>query len=154
MQRSRLRFASSQIPHIAAPITGTITVEYFPIKTRPGNTNAISQSGNRGEVKNKHQKIILILCLTIKCDYAPLPIGKIDLILCDWVMPKVSGLEVVKFVKSSDDFKHIPIIMITAEATRENVVQAIQAGIDDYMVKPFKPFALLAKIEKMFAEEE
>ena len=81
-------------------------------------------------------------------------IKKIDLILCDWVMPKVSGLEVVKFVKSSDDSKHIPIIMITAEATRENVVQAIQAGIDDYMVKPFKPFALLAKIEKMFAEEE
>ncbi len=72
------------------------------------------------------------------------------LILCDWNMPDITGLEVVKFVKTNKDLKDIPVIMVTSEATKEHIVEAIQAGVNDYIVKPFTGEILIQKIESTF----
>lgn len=72
--------------------------------------------------------------------------GHFDMVLTDWNMPGKTGLEVVREIRAQD--KNIPIIMITTEAEKGRVVQAIQAGVSDYLVKPFTPEILREKLEK------
>jgi len=72
----------------------------------------------------------------------------IDLFLVDWNMPKLNGLEFVRAVRAVASYKDTPIIMITSEAARYMVVEAIQAGVTNYVVKPVKGNALFEKIEK------
>jgi two-component system chemotaxis response regulator CheY len=69
-----------------------------------------------------------------------------DLLMLDWHMPGKSGLEVLRAVRSRDS--QVPIVMVTAEATRDLVVEALLAGASDYIVKPFDAKTLWAKIEK------
>jgi two-component system chemotaxis response regulator CheY len=59
-----------------------------------------------------------------------------QIILCDWHVGPTSGLEFLKYVRQHPDFKNLAFVMVTAENTKEGVLQAIQAGIDDYIVKP------------------
>src|SRR5262249_29846805 len=68
------------------------------------------------------------------------------LILCDWHMATVDGLEFLKFVRQNPTFGKIAFVLITAESTRELVLEAIQAGVDDYIVKPLT----LAHINKVY----
>ena len=75
---------------------------------------------------------------------------KIDLIVSDWNMPKVSGLDLLKAVRSDESLKATPFLMVTAEAQKDNVVQAVQAGVSNYVVKPFTAEALKEKLEKVF----
>ena len=77
---------------------------------------------------------------------------KIDLVLADWNMPKMSGLELLKTVKKDDALKTIPVLMVTAEAQKENVIEAIQAGVSNYIVKPFTPDSMKQKLEKTLAK--
>ena len=77
--------------------------------------------------------------------------GDIDLILSDHKMPNMSGEEFLKLVRSSDEFKNIPFIMITAEAFRDNVMNAVKLGVSNYIVKPFSAVQLLEKILKVCA---
>lgn len=72
--------------------------------------------------------------------------GEFDLILTDWNMPGKSGLEVIQEIRDKDP--SVPIIMVTTEADRARVVQAIQAGVSDYLVKPFTAETLREKLEK------
>jgi len=72
----------------------------------------------------------------------------IDLFLVDWNMPKLNGLEFVRAVRAVASYKDTPIIMITSEAARYMVVEAVQAGVTNYVVKPVKGNALFEKIEK------
>jgi two-component system chemotaxis response regulator CheY len=72
--------------------------------------------------------------------------GEFDLVLTDWNMPGKSGLEVAREVRAQD--KTVPIVMITTESEKSRVVEAIQAGVSDYLVKPFTPDGLRAKLEK------
>ena len=72
----------------------------------------------------------------------------IDLFLVDWNMPKLNGLEFVRAVRAVESYKATPIIMITSEAARYMVVEAVQAGVTNYVVKPVKGNALFEKIEK------
>ena len=72
--------------------------------------------------------------------------GHFDLVLTDWNMPGKSGLEVVKEIRRKDP--KVPIIMITTEAEKSRVIQAIQAGVSDYLVKPFTAEILREKLEK------
>lgn len=72
--------------------------------------------------------------------------GEFDLVLTDWNMPGKNGLEVVKEIRGQD--ANIPIIMVTTEAEKDRVVQAIQAGVSDYLVKPFNADTLREKLEK------
>ncbi len=76
---------------------------------------------------------------------------KIDVILADWNMPKMSGIELLKAVRSDKSIKNIPFLMVTAEAQKENVIEAIQAGVTNYIVKPFTPDAIKDKLERMFS---
>ena len=76
---------------------------------------------------------------------------KIGLVICDWNMPRLSGLGVLREVRSIEKEKDLPFLMLTAEAYRENVVEAMKAGVSDYVVKPFTAQALSEKIEKVLA---
>ena len=72
--------------------------------------------------------------------------GEFDLVLTDWNMPGKNGLEVITEIRALD--ANVPIIMVTTEAERGRVLQAIQAGVSDYLVKPFTPETLREKLEK------
>ncbi|HOX06982.1 MAG TPA: response regulator [Planctomycetota bacterium] len=74
--------------------------------------------------------------------------GKIDVILTDWNMPKMNGLEFLKSVKGNAAFKDIPVIMVTTEAEKASVLEAIKAGARNYVAKPFTPDVLKAKVEQ------
>jgi two-component system chemotaxis response regulator CheY len=74
---------------------------------------------------------------------------KIDLIVSDWIMPNMNGLEFLKAVKKESKFKDIPFIMVTAEGQKGNVLEAINAGVSNYIVKPFTPETLQAKLQKV-----
>ncbi|MCH9654651.1 MAG: response regulator [Gimesia sp.] len=72
--------------------------------------------------------------------------GTFDIVLSDWNMPNMDGLQLLKEIRLLN--KEIPIIMITTEAERARVVTAIQAGVSDYLVKPFTPDSLKSKLER------
>lgn len=73
---------------------------------------------------------------------------RFDLILCDWEMPGMTGLELLSWFRAQADHKGVPFIMVTSRGDKENVVQAIQAGVSDYMGKPFSNEQLAAKVKK------
>jgi len=74
---------------------------------------------------------------------------EVDLIISDWIMPNMNGLEFLKAVKGNDKFKGIPFIMVTAEGQKGNVLEAINAGVNNYIVKPFTSETLQAKLQKV-----
>jgi CheY-like chemotaxis protein len=71
-----------------------------------------------------------------------------DLVLCDWEMPEMSGLELLTWCRQQDAMKTLPFIMVTSRGDKENVVQAIQAGVSDFVGKPFTNEQLLTKVKK------
>lgn len=73
----------------------------------------------------------------------------IDLVISDWNMPKMTGIELLKKVRESEKYKITPFIMVTAEGKRENVVAAVQAGVSNYIVKPFNAATLKEKMTKV-----
>jgi len=73
----------------------------------------------------------------------------IDLIISDWNMPKMTGLELLKKVRANDKYKRTPFLMVTAEAQKQNVIEAVQAGVSNYVVKPFTAEAISDKLEKI-----
>lgn len=76
-----------------------------------------------------------------------------DLILCDWEMPEMSGLELLTWCREQDNYlKTVPFIMVTSRGDKENVVQAIQAGVTDFVGKPFTNEQLLTKVKKALAK--
>lgn len=76
--------------------------------------------------------------------------GDFDFVVADWNMPKMSGLDLLKAVRADENTKSLPYLMVTAEALKENIVAAIQAGVSDYVVKPFTAQSLEEKINKIF----
>ncbi len=72
-----------------------------------------------------------------------------DLVLLDWNMPGMNGLEVLKTMKSDQRLKDVPVIMVTAESSREKIIEAINFGVSDYIVKPFTGEVLKKKIESV-----
>ncbi|MDM8348577.1 response regulator [Pseudomonas sp. sp1636] len=72
----------------------------------------------------------------------------IDLILCDWEMPELSGLELLGWCREQDSLKTVPFIMVTSRGDKDNVIQAIQAGVSDFIGKPFSNEQLLTKVKK------
>lgn len=71
----------------------------------------------------------------------------IDLLLVDWNMPKLNGLELVKIVRGLEMYRDLPIIMVTSEAARYNVMEAVKAGVTDYIIKPISDKTVLEKIK-------
>lgn len=80
--------------------------------------------------------------------------GKFDFLVTDWNMPGMDGLTLLKEVRSDDSLKEMPVLMVTAEAKREQIVVAAQAGVNGYVVKPFTAVTLKEKIEKIFERLE
>lgn len=73
--------------------------------------------------------------------------GEFDVMILDWRMPGVDGLDVLKAIRSDPKTEKMAVIMVTAESAKEKVVEAIRAGVTDYVVKPFTPELLRKKIE-------
>ena len=71
-----------------------------------------------------------------------------DLVLCDWEMPEMSGLELLSWCRQQDRLKSMPFVMVTSRGDKENVIQAIHAGVSDYIGKPFTNEQLLTKVKK------
>ncbi len=82
--------------------------------------------------------------------YTKLQTGGFGFVVSDWNMPNLDGLGLVKKVRADDELKDIPILMVTAEAEKEKVVAAIQAGVNNYIVKPFTGEVLKEKMDKIF----
>jgi len=75
----------------------------------------------------------------------------IDFIVSDWNMPIMSGIELLRKVRASEEYADLPFLMVTAEAQQENIIEAVQAKVSNYIVKPFTPETLGQKIDKIFA---
>jgi DNA-binding response OmpR family regulator len=76
---------------------------------------------------------------------------KFDLVLLDIMMPKMTGYMVCEALRSRSDTRRLPVVMVTARGSKDAVLEAIRAGADDYVVKPFTSDVLLAKIRKVLA---
>lgn len=72
-----------------------------------------------------------------------------DLVLCDWEMPEMSGLELLRWMRQHEAYKQCPFVMITSRGDKSHVVEAVQEGVSDYLGKPFSPDALTRKILKV-----
>ena len=72
-----------------------------------------------------------------------------DLVLLDWMLPGGSGLELLRRLKRNDNTRELPVIMLTAKTTEDNVIQGLDVGADDYMSKPFAPRELIARIKSL-----
>jgi len=70
-----------------------------------------------------------------------------DFIICDWNMPNMTGIELLREVRGNDALKELPFLMVTAEAIKENIIEAVKAGVSNYIVKPFTADVLQSKIE-------
>lgn len=73
--------------------------------------------------------------------------GNFEFIITDWNMPNMPGIELLKAIRGDDNLKDLPVLMVTAEAAKENVVDAVQAGVNNYIVKPFTAAALKERID-------
>ncbi len=77
--------------------------------------------------------------------------NKFDLIISDWNMPKMTGIDFLREIRGSDEYKEIPFLMVTAEAQKQNVIEAVKAGVSNYVVKPFTAEQISDKLEKIFS---
>ena len=76
--------------------------------------------------------------------------GDFGFVVTDWNMPNMDGLQLIQAIRSSPKLKNLPILMITAEAKKENIIAAAQAGASGYIVKPFTAATLSEKLKKVF----
>jgi two-component system chemotaxis response regulator CheY len=76
--------------------------------------------------------------------------GDFDFVVTDWNMPGMQGIDLLKTIRADADLKHLPVLMVTAEAKREQIIEAAQAGVNGYIVKPFTAATLKEKLDKIF----
>ena len=76
--------------------------------------------------------------------------GGFDFLVTDWNMPGMTGIDLLKNIRADENLKSLPVLMVTAEAKREQIVEAAQAGVNGYVVKPFTAAVLKEKIDKIF----
>jgi two-component system chemotaxis response regulator CheY len=76
--------------------------------------------------------------------------GSIDFLVTDWNMPGMTGIDLLRHVRADEKLRSLPVLMVTAEAKREQIIEDAQAGVNGYVVKPFTALALKEKIEKIF----
>ena len=76
--------------------------------------------------------------------------GEFDFVVTDWNMPGMQGIDLLKAIRADVNLSHIPVLLITAEAKKEQIVMAAQAGVNGYIVKPFTAATLKTKLDKIF----
>lgn len=84
---------------------------------------------------------------------AKLKSGDFDFVVSDWNMPNMTGIELLRAIRGDDALKNLPVLMVTAEAKKENIVEAAQAGASGYVVKPFTAVTLDEKINKILHKQ-
>lgn len=77
--------------------------------------------------------------------------GKFDFVITDWNMPNMGGLDLIKAIRADEQLSKMPILMVTAEAMKENIITAVKAGVNNYVVKPFTAEVMKEKIDKIFS---
>lgn len=77
--------------------------------------------------------------------------GNFQFVVTDWNMPVMPGIELLKNIRADASLAHLPVLMVTAEAKKENIMEAAQAGVNGYIVKPFNADTLREKLDKIFA---
>ncbi|GAB2995730.1 chemotaxis response regulator CheY [Psychrosphaera aestuarii] len=80
--------------------------------------------------------------------------GDFDFVVTDWNMPGMQGIDLLREIRKDDKLKHMPVMMVTAEAKKEQIVAAAQAGVNGYIVKPFTAATLKGKLDKIFERLE
>ena len=80
--------------------------------------------------------------------------GSFDFLITDWNMPGMTGIELLKAVREDPNLNSLPVLMVTAEAKKDQIIEAAQAGVNGYVVKPFTATVLQEKIEKIFERIE
>jgi two-component system chemotaxis response regulator CheY len=80
--------------------------------------------------------------------------GDFDLVITDWNMPAMTGLELLKAIRAEPKLLSLPVLMVTAEAKRDQIIEAVQAGVNGYIVKPFTAQTLKEKLDKIFERSE
>ena len=73
-----------------------------------------------------------------------------DFVVSDWNMPNMTGIDLLRSIRADQQLKHLPVLMVTAEAKKENIIAAAQAGASGYVVKPFTAATLDEKLKKIF----
>lgn len=81
---------------------------------------------------------------------AALRASTFDFVVTDWNMPGMTGIDLLRSIRADDKFKHLPVLMVTAEAKREQIIEAAQAGVNGYIIKPFTAQTLQEKLGKIF----
>ena len=81
-----------------------------------------------------------------------LKVGGYGLVVSDWNMPVMTGIDLLRAIRADPELKHLPVLMVTAEAQKENIIEAVQAGVSNYVVKPFTAEGLQEKLLKIFAK--
>lgn len=76
--------------------------------------------------------------------------GDFDFVVTDWNMPGMQGIDLLRAIRANPNLKHIPVLMVTAEAKKEQIVAAAQAGVNGYVIKPFTAATLKEKLAKIF----
>ncbi|MCK4574503.1 MAG: response regulator [candidate division Zixibacteria bacterium] len=82
---------------------------------------------------------------------AKLKVESINFVITDWNMPEMDGLTFVTTMRSTDDLKEIPVLMVTTRSVKDDIIDAMKAGVNSYIVKPFTPDTLKQKIEQILA---
>ena len=77
--------------------------------------------------------------------------GEVDLVISDWNMPRMTGIDFLRAVRSDDALKELPFLMVTSEVDKEKTMEAVQAGVNQYIVKPFNANQLAEKIREIFS---
>ncbi len=80
--------------------------------------------------------------------------GKFDFLVTDWNMPGMQGIDLLKAVRADPELSSLPVLMVTAESKKEQIIEAAQAGVNGYVVKPFTAATLKEKIDKIFERIE
>ena len=85
---------------------------------------------------------------------AALRASKFDFVVTDWNMPGMTGIELLKEIRADGNLNKLPVLMVTAEAKREQIIEAAQAGVNGYIIKPFTAATLQEKLAKIFERLE
>jgi two-component system chemotaxis response regulator CheY len=83
---------------------------------------------------------------------AKMKIEKPNFVITDWNMPEMDGLTFITTLRGMDEYKNLPVLMVTTRSVKEDIVEAMKAGVNNYIVKPFTPDTLKAKIDQMVAK--
>lgn len=82
---------------------------------------------------------------------AKMKIEQVNFVITDWNMPEMDGLAFVSHIRATAEFKNLPVLMVTTRSVKEDIVEAMKAGVNNYIVKPFTPETLKAKIDQILA---